>query len=200
MLDLTTTNMKKNEGILKTSFELIIKEFQSLITVFYLLLVGVGMIFNYYKYSEFGINIFQYADAFDFLIAPFQDIFIIVFSLLSIMIPYLGLRYDSYLMKNKPKTYSKFMFGLEKKSGFHAIRKIFFYVLFVLYLIVAGSKYGNFFKNRIQDQPTLSVVMQQGAVERGKLIGKTKDILFLLGGEKVTAIPINSSVMHIEIQ
>ena len=164
---------KKNEGLIKDSYELIIKEFQTLISVFYLLLVGIGMVFNFHKYSEFGINIFQYADVFDFLIAPFQDIFIILFSLLSTIIPYAAFRFDSYLMKNKPETYSKLNFGFEKKSWFNAYRIIIYSSLFIFYLSEAGSGYGKYFKNRIQDQSTLSIVMLDSKIEQGKLIGKT---------------------------
>jgi hypothetical protein len=191
---------RKNEGLIKDSYELVIKEFQTVISVFYLVLVGIGMIFTFYKYSEFGINIFQYADAFDFLIAPFQDIFIIVFALLSTLIPYVLWRYDSYLKNNKPEIYSKYNFGLEKKSWFNALRVILYTSLFIYYLSIAGSKYGTYFKNKIQDQSSLSVLLQDENVEQGKLIGKTKDIIFLLVDKKVIAIPINSSVTKIEIQ
>ena len=50
---------KNNSELNKGSFEIFIKEYQSFIYLFYLLLVGIGMVFNYYKYAEFGINIFQ---------------------------------------------------------------------------------------------------------------------------------------------
>ena len=191
---------QENEGIIKNSYELIIKEFQSLITVFYLVLVGIGMIFNYYKYAEFGINIFHYADAFDFLIAPFQDKFIIIFSLLSAILPYGALRFDSYWKKHKPKSYSKMNFGMDKKSWFKAFGMLLYSALLLLYLTTAGSEYGQFYKKRIEDQSTLSVLMIDKQVQHGKLIGKTRDIMFLVNGDKVTAIPVNSSVVKIEIQ
>ncbi|TDS52098.1 hypothetical protein [Myroides indicus] len=63
-----------NQTLIKNIFEKIIKEIQSVITLLYLFTVGIGMLFNYYKYTEFGINIFDYAGIFDFLIAPFADI------------------------------------------------------------------------------------------------------------------------------
>ena len=36
-------------------------------------------------------------------------------------------------------------------------------------------------------------------IKKGKMIGKTKDVIFLLNGEKVEAIPILSLVKEIEI-
>lgn len=193
------TQKPKNEGFIKDSYEVIIKEFQTLISVFYLLLVGIGMIFNYYKYSEFGINIFQYADAFDFLIAPFQDVYIILFSVLSTILPYAVFRLDAYFEKAKPVLYSKLNFGLDKKSWFNTYRIIVFSWLFIYYLTLAGEKYGQYYERNIQDQTTLSIVMQNKEVEKGKLIGKTKEIIFLLKDKKVTAIPLNASVMKIKI-
>ncbi|MEA4809748.1 MAG: hypothetical protein VB136_10935, partial [Macellibacteroides fermentans] len=40
--------------------------------VFYILAIGIGMLFNYTKYNNFDINIFQYSDVLDFLIIPFS--------------------------------------------------------------------------------------------------------------------------------
>ena len=190
----------KKEGLIKDSYELVIKEFQTLVTVFYLLLVGIGMIFISNRYAEFGINIFQYADAFDFLIAPFQDVFIVIFSIVSTVIPYAAFRFESYFRKKKPAAYSKLNFGLEKKSWFNVVRILLMASVFIYYLVIAGEKYGRFYADRIQDQSTLSIVLQDNTTEQGKLIGKTKDIIFLLTEQKVLAIPINSSVVKVEIQ
>lgn len=81
--------MELKEGLIKDSYELIIKELQSIVTIFYLFLVGMGMLFKHQKFSEFGINVFQYADIFDFLIAPFQDYVIILFTMASLTFIYL---------------------------------------------------------------------------------------------------------------
>ena len=39
--------------------------------------IAIGMLFTFQRYDEFGINIFEYTDVLDFLIAPFGDGFII---------------------------------------------------------------------------------------------------------------------------
>ena len=80
--------MKEN-GLINDKYELIAKEFQTVLSVFYLLLMGVGMLFSYEKYSRFGINIFQYSDIFDFLLTPFRDITIFMFSFITIFMVYL---------------------------------------------------------------------------------------------------------------
>lgn len=48
----------------------VLGSFQVFLTLSYLFAIGIGMLFNYYKYNYFGINIFDYASVFDFLIAP----------------------------------------------------------------------------------------------------------------------------------
>ncbi len=39
------------EGIIRNSYEAVIQELQTIITVSYILAVGLGMLFNYQKYS-----------------------------------------------------------------------------------------------------------------------------------------------------
>ena len=73
----------------KNIFVTIRKELQTIITISYIISIGIGMLFNAKKYSEFGINIFDYADVFFYLIAPFADIKILFFTLISLIIPYL---------------------------------------------------------------------------------------------------------------
>ncbi len=61
-----------NEELIKDAYEAILKEIQTIITVLYLLIVGIVMLFNYHKFAEFNMNIFDYADVLDFIIAPFS--------------------------------------------------------------------------------------------------------------------------------
>jgi len=84
------------EGLIKNAYEDIIKEIQTIITISYILAIGIGMLFNFQKFSEFGINIFDYADVFDFLIAPFSDFKILLFSLISISATFLLLKFDTF--------------------------------------------------------------------------------------------------------
>lgn len=61
------------EGLIKDAYEALIKELQTILTIAYIFSVAIGMLFTYHKYNEFNINIFDYADILDFLIAPFSD-------------------------------------------------------------------------------------------------------------------------------
>ena len=50
------------------------------------------------------------------------------------------------------------------------------------------------------NQNDISLRLEDNEIKSGKLIGKTKDILFLLKNENVYAIPITSLVKEIKIK
>jgi len=188
------------EGLIKDTYELIIKEIQTVITASYIIVVGIGMLFNYQKYSEFEINIFNYSDVFDFLIAPFSDFYILFFATASILLVSILFKLDS-LWKNKwPKSYSKANFGLDKKSWFKTYRIVLFIISSALYLLMVADYYGRYTKDKIINQNDISIRLADNEIKSGKLIGKTKDVIFLLNDQNVYAIPISSSVKEIKIK
>lgn len=188
------------EGLIKDAYELLLKEIQTIITILYLLMVGIGMLFNYKKYARFKINIFEYADVFDFLIAPFQDFRIIMVSIIAVVIPLGMIWFDNYFRKRWPKTYSKLNLGLTNKSWFKKLRILFFSLVLFYFISEAASGYANFIKNNIDLQQTISVKFANDELINGQLIGKTKEVVFLFTDNKVKVIPITSLVKEIEIK
>jgi len=187
------------QGIIKDTYEVVIKEIQTLITISYILAVGIGLLFNYQKFSEFGINIFDYADVFDFLIAPFSDFKIVLFTLVSLAITYSLIRLDLFWKRKFPKLYSKLSFVKGKKSWYNSYNYFSFAIVFIYYLYISADIYGNISKEQILNQSSIEIRFSDNEIKKGKMIGKTKDVIFLLIGEKVEAIPITSLVKEIEI-
>ncbi|MCD4791329.1 MAG: hypothetical protein K8R37_15145 [Bacteroidales bacterium] len=190
---------RKKEGIIKNTYEIVIKEIQTIISIAYALAVGIGMLFNFQKFSEFGINIFDYADVFDFLIVPFSDIKILLFTIITLTLSFLFFRFDLIWMKKFPKLYSKINIGLDKKKWYTSFRYIFFAFIFLYYLYLLADKYGKISKEQILNEPSIEIRFSDNEIKTGKMIGKTKDVIFLLNGEKTEAIPITSLVKGIEI-
>ena len=188
------------EGLIKDTYELVLKEIQTVVTISYILIVGIGMLFTYHKYAEFGINIFEYADVFDFLIAPFSDFKILLFSVISIIVCLLLFKLDVVLRRKYPKTNSKLNFGLDKKSWFSIYRYSMVAFMFIYYLYLSSDFYGRFTKKEIMGNSPISIKYSDNESINGIVIGKTKDIIFLLQNEKVKAIPINSNVKEFEIK
>lgn len=177
------------EGIIKDTYELIIKELQTLLSIAYVSLVGIGMLFNYHKYEEFGINIFDYSDVFDFLIAPFSDGYIVLFAGVSLSFIALIIGLDSWWKKKRPKSYSRANFGLDKRPWFQLYRIIIFSLSIVLYLIVSADFYGRYTKRKVKEKSNIAIRFTDSEWKYGKLIGKTKDVLFCINREKYQLYP-----------
>ena len=188
------------EGLIKDAYELIIKEIQTAITAVYIFAIGIGMLFNYQKYSEFDINIFAYSDVFDFLIAPFADFYLLFFATASIAFVSLLIKLDDLWKRKRPVSYAKWNFGDDSKSWFKTYRIVAIAITFVLYIYISADYYGKNAKTRVLEQDDISIRMEDNEIRSGKLIGKTKDVIFLLRDENVYAIPINASVKEIRIK
>lgn len=187
------------EGLIKNTYEAVIKEIQTILALSYVLAVGIGMLFSYQKFSEFGINIFDYADVLDFLVAPFSDLRIFLFTVVSLAMTYLFLRLDLAWRKKFPKLYSKMSFGWDKKAWYQFLRYFSFTLLFIFYLYMAADRYGAISREQVMGEGLTSIRYSDNEIKKGKMIGKTKDVIFLLAGDRVEAIPISSLVKEIEI-
>jgi len=186
------------EELVKDTYKIGINEIQTAITISYILTVGIGILFNYQKFDEFGINIFDYADIFDFLIAPFSDLKIMIFTIISFTVIYVFFRLELLLKRKFPELYSKLNFGSKKvRSNFS--KYIVFAFVFIYYLYISADIYGNISKDQILDKPLIKIRFIDNEIKEGKMIGKTKEVIFLLNDEKVEAIPIISLVKEIEI-
>lgn len=188
------------EGLIKDAYELIIKELQSVVTVGYIFMVGIGMLFNYHYYENFGVNIFEYGDVLDFLIAPFEDIIIVVFTIASLVVVWIAFYMDRYWKEKSPKWYSIVNFGIDKSKWFALYRIIGFVLIFLLYLNISAIIYGDIKSIKVEDQPAIEVRFSDNEIISGKLIGKTQGILFLLQEDHVKAIPITAMVKAYDIK
>ena len=65
-------------------------------------------------------------------------------------------------------------------------------------MYIAAIKYGKISKEQILNHASIEVRFSDNEIKKGKMIGKTKDVIFILSGEKVEAIPITSSVKEFE--
>ncbi len=174
-------------------------ESQTIFTSCYIFIIGIGMLFNHSKYSRFGINIFDYSDIFDFLLAPFSDVIILLFSIVSIIIMFVLVKYDKNWRIKNPESYSKYSFGLDKKKRFSIYLYTSQFLTFLSILYAASGFYGKYQKEQILSQKPITIHFVDKEVKEGILIGKTKDVIFLLRNEKVEAIPFTETIKNIEI-
>ena len=191
-------SLESSHSTLKDYYKSIKTELPQFIPIAYLCIIGIGMVFNYHKYIHFGINIFQYASVFDFLISPFEDYIIILFTLFSLFIPFF-LYYTDCLLENKhPKIYRVLSFNMNKKVKYPLFRFGILAFSVFAYIWIMSSVYGKHAYQKVLDQQDIIVRYTHNGFVVGKQIGKTNDILFLLTEDgKTKAIPIHSSVTEI---
>lgn len=190
----------KEEGIIKDRTEAIIKELQTIISVFYILMVGIGMLFEYKRYVLFGINIFDYADVFDFLIAPFKSPRIFLFILLSLIIAYAVFKLDVFLQAKMPRFYRISSFGWDKKPWYPVFRYFSVTLVFITYVFLSsGISAKNYKSGFHKDANEIEVIYSDNSKMVGNMIGKTNETLFLLVDNRVKVVPINSLVKEIDL-
>lgn len=182
--------MKQKENILS--------QIQGIVPLAYATMVAIGMLFEYHRYKIFGINIFQYADIFDFLIAPFKDFSIIGALVLISFSLYLGHSLDK-LMKKWPKLYHIANFGMSKKSWFNSYVRITFMLLLISLLFYASSNLAEKNYNKVKSNNNKILLLYADNKKiKGDLIGKTKEVIFLFCEGKITIIPSTSFIKKIE--
>ena len=189
------------EGFIKDTTELVIKEIQSVITIAYLFLVGIGMLFTYQRYKEFGINIFEYADVFDFLIAPFRDLSIVGFSLATILIVGFFYVLDTFLARRFPKIYSGLSFYMDQSPSYKWVRLGSFAFMLVIYIYLGADAYGSRSARKTLEQAPITIQFTDGSKAQGYFLGKTQEVIFLQKGKgknaSVHIYPISTGVQEI---
>ena len=176
------------------------KELQLASISFYALSIGIGMLFNYFKYSRYGINIFDYSDLLDFLLIPFSDIRILLATALSLLVAYGVYRFDTWWLTKYPEVYSKFNFGFDRKNWFKLYRKGTFIFISLLYLGILANLYGALLARNLAKSDFRELVYEDNQSINIRQIGKTKDVVFALDREnRVLVLPIaNIKVYRIQ--
>ena len=182
-----------------SALNVLLKQAQTIITLLYLIMVGTGMLYYDRKYSEFDINIFQYADIFYFLVAPFEDGFILLLSSIVVLLFAFAYKADGVLARKFPRMYSASNFGMDKKPWFKRMQVAVWMITVSLVLVYYAHLYGNRAKRLILESEPVTISYAENEEVTGKMIGKTDDTLFLLTGTEVKAIPLTSLVKEIVI-
>lgn len=190
--------MEQN-GLSTVRKSIFFKEAQTIISVFYLFMVGIGMLFEFQKYRVFNINIFLYADIFDFLIAPFRDYRIFLFVFITALVVFILYKVDSVTFSKFPKAYSIINFGLVKKSWFKTYRYGSFVFLLLAYIILSSILLAGINKqNTLKHAHPLTITFSDNGILTGTLIGKTKDAIFLYSNKKIKIIPSSALIKTVE--
>ncbi len=118
------------------------KDISLMLTFGYLFLIMIGMIFNAVFFAINHLNIFKYAEISDFLLAPFRDFYILIFTALSIVLILGFYQLGDYLELHYPKFYHKLMMGRDqsKNQMFYETKGVL--LMIGLYILMAAWTYG----------------------------------------------------------
>ena len=133
----------------KNTYERVTGELSRFLPIGYLIMVIIGMIFNYFRFDMFGLNIFQYASVFDFLISPFEDMHILLFIFGSILLVLFTMKMDKLWKKHFPKSYKKWTFKWTERSWYKPASYIFVITAYIFY---GAYFYGVYTTNRKSGQ------------------------------------------------
>ena len=153
---------------------------QAYITLGYLTVVVIGMMFEFSYFNKFSINIFEYADVLDFLLTPVKNIEVIVFAMATFIIVYIFFRLDKLWQDKSPKTHKRFNFGMTKEFA-TKYRPIMFGGTLILYFFLAADFYGDIMYKKYQKSTEMLEIIYESdqRMIKGKLIGKNTDYIFL---------------------
>ncbi len=194
--------MNRFKGLVDDKFEIIIKEFQGIISFGYIILILLGMIFESIYYGQFGINIFNYSGILDFLLVPFRRPIVlgILIGVFLFIYLYFFVLFD-LLQKKLPKFHKRFYGRYSEKDSNLKSRII---MLLAFYLIITISWAFITSKN---DKEKLYVQKLNTRIEyntagnefiEGKMIGKNEINIFLLNtNNDIQIVPLNSNIVRI---
>lgn len=196
--------MKENEGLVPNWVEDVLREIQGVLAISYVLLIIIGMINETVYFGMFGINIFEYSQVFDFMIAPFKQVEYLIFLAITFGITLLTYYVDIKVSQAFPKFYNWSSFGMGKEKWYGAFRVISVLFVFFGLLFAYASFIGENKKQAVYEATIFDTEIVLGETERmiqGNKIGANSNYLFLLDEQRqIQVIPIHSTVLQITVK
>lgn len=101
----------------------------------YVLLISLGILFNQFYYGYFGIDALAYSELTDFLVAPIRTPMILVFFFANLLFFYVMSFFDDWFLARYPRLYRQFSLGFDPHSpGYHIYKKLSFLFVLVVYV------------------------------------------------------------------
>lgn len=199
-------NLPQSKQWLKAIQKLMQEDTSLFLSLLYLLLIGIGLLFSYFYYGGFGLNIFEFADLSDFLLAPIAQPWVLFFSLFSLFLAYQVIRFTENLDMKYPQYSAWWNMGF--KVGTPAYQRywnVSAIMAFSSYLFVAAYFYGafrseaafRFEARKIWIEPNSNG--QQAPIREVYFLGKTSSWIFISEGKNkpVECIPVDGGLYRI---
>jgi hypothetical protein len=179
------------ENPIKRLFNYFQKEPAQSLTFGYLLLITIGLIFDFFYYSSFKLNVLLFVELDDLLLAPIQDIGVLFAVFMFCLFTYGLVELDIWWRAKYPDTFRKFSLlkdPFSKKNN--ARRPKLYAVMFVLYIFNGAAYYGMWQGKKVKNGESKKIVfdIKDAPKDAPKdstktnptfFIGKTKSYFFV---------------------
>ena len=186
------------------------------VTLIYLVISLIGLMFSWALFSEFNVNIFNFTEVSDFLLAALREPMTFVMAgsalLVTWIIDWLTMHEARYWNIKSPKSKIAKAYVKSQKLGRHPIARVF---IFVLYSYLFISIYGSWKAKEIKAGKGQVIRVQltepvpdsrgenqsgNGVVIEGTLLGSTNKYLFLYDPEsRITSAMPEENIVRVLI-
>jgi len=172
------------------------------LTLGYLFLTAVGMVYEFLFLRQFGLQIFDFADASDFLLVAFRQPLLLVFTLLSLLALVQIIRKHAKWMK-KSERYRRLSDWFETKRWWWAVERFCYFGIVLGYFVAFCADYASWSaaairagKGRRIEVELVSEANASGKQAAAKylLLGTTSRYLILFNqtSQQAEVLPVNN--------
>jgi len=189
---------KDSTKIWFNGFESIMHFSKNVLPAFYVFTILLGAVFAWAKYSKAGINIFEYATVFDFIVMPFRNKLSIFFAIIPFVAVTSMVLFEEYIDKN-PK--SIWAWGNKTQSWKRFFRSSPFRIfVFTGYLFLGSNFYAQLQHYSLRFSPLRKIEFNDGTTLKGLKFGQTENYIFLYTNTEVVAVPLHNEVKKITLE
>jgi hypothetical protein len=183
-MTLDTDEKSKNIGNpIKDLIKYFQKEPGHALTFGYLLLIFIGLIFDFYFYRGFNINVIQFVELDDLLLAPIQDVLVLATIFLFSFILYLIIEFDIWWSIKYPENYRKWykysMYRNPFSENAKRQRYFMFCIGFIAYIFFGATFYGKIKAKKVKKGEADKIHFSINNPTRDSLFNQNKSLFFI---------------------
>ena len=190
----------EGQNLAKKIGDVLSKDLSLTLSLAYVALIGIGMMFTYQYYDIWGIDIFQFAGFEDFLLAPFRDMLVFFFAVVSVLFSFLAIELSKKLDKKYPHLSKYWNLGLSVESkNYNFYMNINLMLGILIYLHLSATGFAILRKWRFKKHPEenrVEIELEGQKAQNFLLLGLTENYAIVLSenDRKVSAFPLEGGV------
>jgi hypothetical protein len=174
------------------------------LTFGYVMLIFIGLVFDFYYYIAFGINVVQFVELDDLLLAPIQDILVLFNVFIFCFLLYLIVEWDVWWRNKYPESYiiwSKYSWVKDPFSEKSQRNRInLFYFSFIFYIVLGSITYGKLKAKRVKKGKTDKIHITFNNPNIDSAYIKDKPIFYMILLQKKQVFLISKKFIRLSLK